>query len=105
MGYYLNAGLPRLGKATSLKSDFDAQEISVKDIPSWQSLPKNKILIFVVSNGLFEAALVCVDQSEHNMIIEEIAGENRPFTLLLMDRKAAYDNCGYEAKSSPHPKP
>jgi hypothetical protein len=96
MGYYLNARLGKFNKVRDIKHFYGAQEISLKDIPLWNQIPEDKIMIAVVENGVFDAALVCVDRNEHNFIKETIHKDDRPITLLLMDRKSAYENCGYK---------
>jgi len=87
MGIYLQ-GLDNLNKALQLIDKHGAVKCT---LPSWTAIPEDKILICVVENGPFDAALVVADTDEYMYVFEAIKDyeDTRRRTFLLMDKNKA----------------
>jgi len=87
MGTYIQ-GLDNLNKASQLVENHGAV---VCGLLMWTDIPKDKILISVVENGMFDAALVVADTNEYMYVFESIKDQDdpRPRCFLLMDKNKA----------------
>lgn len=64
----------------------------ISEAPAWENIPRDKVLVVVVSNGLFEAAGVAYSESEYRAMTH--GGETRPRQYLIMDRDIALKASG-----------
>jgi len=87
MGLYLKCPHPT-GKAEWLLTKKQAQLVSVQDTPLFQAPTKEAVLICVVENGPFDAALVVNTNAEHQRVLRSKAcGDNRITTWLTITEK------------------
>jgi len=84
MGYYIETEFPRdkAGQLLALYHPDDCQQV---DRPVWPP-PKDKLLICVVQNGMFDAAAICFDREEFDHF-QPTPRDQRPRTWLLMDKE------------------
>lgn len=93
MGVYLEVP-DRLGKAMQLKRDHGAQVVVKPEKLS--EIPKDKTLICVVENGLFDAAGVAYSQKE----MDEFAHfDGRPKTWMLISTSEVLKMSPYLTKN------
>ncbi len=86
MGYYIETPEP-LHKALQLVLATDAETITK---PTWPP-PKDKALVCVVENGIFDAAAICF--SAHEFEAFNWPSDRRPKTWLIMDKSKAIELC------------
>jgi len=92
MGTYIQ-GLFNRHKAEQLIAKHNAVACS---FPAWPAIPEDKVLISVVDNGAFDAALVVHTVDEYMYVFDAISTDARHRTFLLMDKE--------EARKMAHPK-
>lgn len=89
MGNYLNRkpnGLPLGFEKASDIIAFCDEEIS--EVPEFDLIPHGLVLICVVDNGAFEAALVADTRHEVDVVKKSIAsGDDRPMRFFLVKRE------------------
>jgi hypothetical protein len=87
MGHYINwtskgVPVPALGKASFLVKSGDAAWV---DLPrSFEDVPQDKLLVVVVSNGLFEAAGIVYSEDEY--LAFSNPRDRRPKGWLLIEK-------------------
>lgn len=89
MGWYIEVDT-NLGKVERLIKLYGADII--KKPQTLSSIPNDKALICVISNGAFEAAALCYDEDEFKEFSEP---DGRIKTWLLMDKQIAFGESGY----------
>lgn len=94
MGVYIQ-GLYNLVKAKQLMDKYGATPIRALDIPRFADILEDKVLVSVVENGPFDAALVVVNLSEYLYVLEALFKDERPRQILMMDKKLAFEMSGY----------
>ena len=91
MGYYIE--LPEcLHKADQLVKLHKAEIIPRPAV--FSDIPKDKALICVLQNGLFDAAGLAYDEREFMVFSETYTGRIRDW--LFMDKKSAHELAGYK---------
>jgi hypothetical protein len=63
---------------------YEAEIVSTP--PAWEDIPQDKVLVVVVSNGLFEGAGVAYCESEYKALTSP---DGLPRTYVLMDKDVA----------------
>lgn len=90
MGIYIETPLPRK-KAEQIVNIYHGTTILAHQ-PEQFAVPKDKMLICVVNNGIFDAAGLVYNEREFRGFT--VPADGRPKTWLLMDRKTALDAVG-----------
>ncbi len=95
MGYYIQG--PSKGKVEMLMNQYGAHWMPPAEAPlSYEEIPKDKAIVVVIENPLFEAAALCYNSREFEDLINfDVVDDPRPRTILIMDRAKAYELAGY----------
>jgi hypothetical protein len=62
--------------------------------PKWDDIPKDKVLVVVVDNGIFEAAGLAYDSVEYERFT--MVTDRRPKQYVLLDKETAYKAAGFD---------
>lgn len=113
MGYYINPDNEPKGKVQKLVDLYDAVILPLQP-EMFRDVPRDKALICVVDNGLFEAAGLCYCEKEFEVFrapdtlnrgsrdeggvtfIDLNPTRQRPRTWLVMEKQLAYKLAGYD---------
>lgn len=91
MGFYIQVPEDH-DKAKQLEVEYGAEIIPQP--ASFSQIPKDKALIVVVDNGLFEAAGFAYDEQEFKEFTDPY--DPRPQQFVLMDLQKAKELCGFK---------
>lgn len=97
MGYYIQAPSNK-GKADFIVNEYGAEIVGTDtEVPEWD---KEKAIICVVDNGLFEAAGYAYSPTELTDFALPDRGPQRPRIWLKMDRQKAEELSGFSKLSA-----
>ena len=88
MGLYLETPGLRRDKAQALLREMGGVQVTVP--PRLDEVPGDSLLVCVVNNGNWDAALVVADDFDHRRTTLDRSG--RPLTWLLLPRAAVVEN-------------
>jgi len=90
MGYYLNPpGAGTHGKSTWCEEN--GISLDGLGLPTWEQIPKDCCVIFVVNNGPFEAAAIAYKKDEYEYLQDPGAVGGRPVKHFMIEKKKAVD--------------
>ena len=92
MGYYVQTSKV-FNKAEEIALKHDGIMSHCGPVSSYDAIPKDKALIVVIDNGVFEAAGFCYCPEEFKAFTEP--GDNRPRKYVLIDRAVAERLTGF----------
>lgn len=97
MGFYIEVPHP-LNKVQQILDRFEGARV-VERPARFRDIPEGKVLICVVSNGPFDAALICYDEEQFLRPLRAYQlGDRRPTEYLLIDWKDAVTNLGMDPR-------
>lgn len=96
MGIYIETPMPKR-KAEQIVNIYHGTTILAHQ-PEKFNVPKDKMLICVVNNGMFDAAALVYNEREYKGFTLPSDRDPRPKTWLLMDRSTALKAAGKTEK-------